>query len=54
MSPAILSTSREWEPWRVQPTGDGIYGAGGEKEESQDGHRRAKKEEPEGELPTTA
>lgn len=36
------------------PTGDGIYGAGEEKEESKDGHRRAKKEEPEGELPTTA
>jgi hypothetical protein len=35
------------------PIGDGIYGAGEEKEESQDGRRRAKKEEPEGELPTT-
>jgi hypothetical protein len=36
------------------PTGGRIYSAGEEKEESQDGHRRAKKEEPEGELPTTA
>ena len=35
------------------PTGDGIYSAGEEKEESKDGHRRAKKEEPERELPMT-
>jgi hypothetical protein len=33
------------------PSGGGIYGAGEEKEEGKDGHRRAKNEEPEGEMP---
>jgi hypothetical protein len=36
------------------PTGDGIHCAGEEKEESEDGHRHAKEEEPEREMPTPA